>query len=320
VSVAICLLLYGAVVCVVAPRLLPYLTCRGSAPSAAVAVWLIVVVSVIASWVAAAAALAVHAARTWNQPDPMAVAACLAEVRSAAGGHSGSAMQIGLVVATLVLTGFVVVLASRAGRFLLGARARSRRHAESARIVGRHVVGVDGLVVDAPQKMAYCLGGRPGTVVITSAAVAALDRQHMDAVLAHERAHLAGRHHLLLATIRALAASLPQMRLFSVAHAEVARLLEMCADDSAARRHGTAPLLAAIVTLASPTTIPSVALGATGVGVCARVARLAEPDTAARRLGDRLLLAASAGVAVAAPLLVAWAAASGFTACGPFIA
>jgi len=320
VSVAICLLLYGAVVCVVAPRLLPYLTRSGSAPGAAVAVWLIVVVSVIASWVAAAAALAVHAARTWNQPDPMAVAACLAEVRSAAGGHSGSAMQIGLVVATMVLTAFVVVLASRAGRFLLGARAGSRRHAESARIVGRHVAGVDGLVVDAPQKMAYCLGGRPGTVVITSAAVAALDRQHMDALLAHERAHLAGRHHLLLATIRALAASLPQMRLFSVAHAEVARLLEMCADDSAARRHGTAPLLAAIVTLASPTTIPSVALGATGVGVCARVARLADPDTAARRLGARVLLTASAGVVLAAPLLVGLAAASGFTACGPFTA
>jgi Zn-dependent protease with chaperone function len=319
-SVTICLLLYGAVVCVVAPRLLPYLTRGGSAPIAAVAVWLIVVASVLASWIAAAAALAVHAARTWNQPDPMAVSACLAEVRSAAWGHSGSAMQFGLVAATLVLTAFVVVLTSRAGRFLIGALARSRRHAQSARIVGRRVPGVDGLVVDAPEKMAYCLGGRRGTIVITSAAVAALERPHLDAVMAHERAHLAGRHHLLQTAIRALAASLPRIRLFTVAQDEVGRLLEMCADDSAARRHGTAPLLAAILTLANPHPIPSAALGATSVGVCARVARLTDPDTALRRLGVGVLLAATAGVVVAAPVLLTWAAASGFTACGPFIA
>jgi Zn-dependent protease with chaperone function len=320
VSVAVCLLLYGAVVCVAAPRLLPYLTRGGSTPGAAVAVWLIVVASVLASWAAAAAALAVHVARTWNRPDPLALAACLAQVRSAAAGHNGLAMQAGLVVPTLVLSAFVVVLAARVGRSLVTARARSRRHAESARIVGRRVAGVDGLVVDAPQKMAYCLGGRQGTVVITSAAVAALQRPHLDAVLAHERAHLAGRHHLLLTVTRALAVSLPRVRLFTVAEAEIARLLEMCADDTAARRHGTAALLSAILTLAGANPIPATALGATSVGVSARVSRLTDPDTAARRLYARVLLAAFTGVIVAAPLLSVWAAASGFAACGPFTA
>lgn len=319
-TVAVCLLLYGAVVCVVAPRLLPYLTRGGSAPGATVAVWLIVVASVLASWVAAATALVVHAARTWNRPDPLALAACLGELRSAAAGNSGLALQIGLATATAVLSAFVVVLASRVGRFLATARASSRRHAESARIIGRRIAGIDGLVVDAPQKMAYCLGGRPGTVVITSAAVAALERPHLDAVLAHERAHLAGRHHLLLAATRAVAASLPQLRLFTVAHAEVARLLEMCADDTAARRHGPAALLAAIVSLTSPNPIPTTALGATSIGVSARVTRLADPDTAARRLGARLLLAVFAAVVVAAPLLLVWASASGLPACGPFTA
>lgn len=319
-SVAVCLLLYGALVCVLAPRLLPYLTRGGSAPGAAVLVWLIVVASVLASWTTAAAALVVHVVRTWNRPDPLAVAACLAEVRSAAAGHSGLAMQLGLIAPAVVLSGFVVVFASRVSRTLVRARTLSRRHAQSARIIGRRVAGVDGLVVDAPQKMAYCLGGRPGTVVITSAAVAALDRPHLDAVLAHERAHLAGRHHLLLGITRALAAALPQMRLFTVAHAEVARLLEMCADDTAARRHGAGALLAAILSLASPDPIPASALGASSVGVCARVTRLAEPDTTARRLGARVLLAAFSGVVIGAPLLVAWASASGFTACGPFSA
>jgi Zn-dependent protease with chaperone function len=320
VSVAVCLLLYGAVVCAAAPRLLPYLTRGGSAPGAAVAVWLIVVASVLASWAAAAAVLAVYVARTWNRPDPMALAACLAQVRSAAAGHNGLATQVGLLVPMLVLFAFVAVLAARVGRSLVTARARSRLHAESARIIGRRVAGVDGLVVDAPQKMAYCLGGRPGTVVITSAAVAALERPHLDAVLAHERAHLAGRHHLLLTLTRALATSLPRIRLFTVAQAEVARLLEMCADDTAARRYGTAALLSAILTLAGASPIPSTALGATSVGVYARVTRLTYPDTAVRRAGARVLLAAFTGVILAAPLLTVWAAASGFPACGPFIA
>lgn len=319
-SVAVCLLLYGAALCVLAPRLLPYLTRNGAAPRLAVGVWLMVLAGVLASWVGAAAALAAHVARTWNRPDPLAVSACLSEVRAAATGDSGLGMQIGLMAATVVLSSFVVVLGYRVGRFLMSARSRSRQHAQSARIVGRRVAGVDGLVVDAPQKMAYCLGGRPGTVVITSAAVAALQRPHLDAVLAHERAHLAGRHHLLLSATRALTTSLPRIRLFSVAHAEISRLLEMCADDTAARRHGAASLVSAIAALAGADPIPAAALGASTVGVCARIARLTEPDATVRRLRAQMLLASFTGVVLATPVLTVWAASSGFVACGPFTA
>lgn len=319
-STAVCLLLYAAIVAVTAPRLLPYLTRGGSAPAAGVAVWLIVLASVLGSWVAATVMLAVQAARTWNRPDPLALAACLAQVRSVAAGHNGLAWQLGLFAATLTFAAFVTLLALRAGRSMLAARTHSRRHAESARIIGRRIAGVDGLVIDAPQKMAYCVGGRPGTVVITSAAVAALARPDLDAVLAHERAHLAGHHHLLLTATRALTTSLPRVRLFSVAHTEVSRLLEMCADDTAARRHGATALLSAILSLAGPDPIPAIALGASSVGVSTRVARLADPDTAARRSWARLLLAATGAVVVAAPLITVWAAAAGFPACGPFTA
>lgn len=300
-SVAVCLLLYGAAVCVIAPRLLPYLTRGGAAPGAAVGVWLVVVASVLGSWIGAAAALAVHAARTWNRPDPFAVSACLAEVRSAAIGHSGLAMQAGLVAATAMLSAFLMMLGYRAGRFVITARSRSRHHAASARIIGRRVAGVDGLVVDAPQKMAYCLGGRPATVVITSAAVAALDRPQLDAVLAHERAHLAGRHHLLLAAVRALAVSLPRIRLFSVAHTEIVTLLEMCADDTAARQHGPQPLLSGISTLIG--VAPATALGAAHTAVLARAQRLTVLVGAPVRWGDRLAQTAAIGVTLALPVL-----------------
>ena len=255
--------------------------------------------------------------------------ACFAAWRSAAAGQHGVGTQIGLWALTLVVGAFTVTLAARVGRSLLRARASSRRHARSAYIVGRRVAGVDGLVLDAPQKMAYCLGGRPETIVVTSAAIATLEPPHLDAVLAHERAHLAGRHHLLLAVTRALAASLPRIRLFTVAETEIAGLLEMCADDTAARRHGTAVLLAAILALAGADPIPSAALGANTVGVCARVARLADPDTAVARVRARLLLAAVTAVVVFGPF-VAWAGVHGFTPhgltphnplpCGPFTA
>jgi Zn-dependent protease with chaperone function len=324
VSIAVCLLLYAAVVCAVAPRLLPPLTRRGSAPRAAVTVWLIVLTSVLASWAAAAAALVVYAARTWTRPDPMAVRACFAAWRSAAAGQHGVGTQIGFWALTLVVGALTVTLAARVGRSLLRGRASNRRHARSAHIIGRRVAGVDGLVLDAPQKMAYCLGGRPATIVITTAAIATLEPPHLDAVLAHECAHLAGRHHLLLAATRALAASLPCIRLFTVAETEIAGLLEMCADDTAARRHGAPALLAAILSLAGADPIPAAALGANTVGVCARVIRLTDPDTAAARVRARLLLAAVTAVIVFGPLVV-WAGVHdliphGLTHCGPFTA
>jgi Zn-dependent protease with chaperone function len=324
VSIAVCLLLYAAVVCMAAPRLLPPLTHRGSAPRAAVAVWLIMLFSVLASWAAAAVSLVVYVARTWAHPDPLAVRACFAAWRSAAAGQNGVATQIGLWALTLAVGAFTVNLAARVCRSLLRARASSRRHARSAHIIGRRVAGVDGLVLDAPQKMAYCLGGRPGTIVITNAAIATLEPPHLDAVIAHERAHLAGRHHLLLAATRALAASLPRIRLFTVAETEIAGLLEMCADDRAARRHGAAALLAAILALAGADPIPSAALGANTVGVCARVRRLADPDTAAARIRARLLLTAVTAVIVFGPVVV-WAGVHnvtphGLMLCGHFTA
>jgi Zn-dependent protease with chaperone function len=322
VSIAVCLLLYAAVVCAVAPRLLPPLTRHGSAPRAAVAVWLIMLISVLASWAVAAGVFIVYVARSWTRPDPLAVGACFAALRSAAAGQHGVGTQIGLWVMAMVVGALTLTLAARVGRSLLRGRASSRRHARSAHIIGRRVAGVDGLVLDAPQKMAYCLGGRPATIVVTTAAIAILEPPHLDAVLAHERAHLAGRHHLLLAATRALAASLPRIRLFTVAEREIAVLLEMCADDTAARRHGAAALLAAILALAGADPIPLAALAANTVGVCARVTRLAEPDSAAARIRARLLLAAVTAVIVFGPFVV-WAAVHGLspfglTPCGPF--
>jgi hypothetical protein len=59
----------------------------------------------------------------------------------------------------------------------------------------------------------------------------------------------------------------------------MARLLEMCADDAAARRYGSPTLLGALLALSGRTPAPRGALGSTGVEVLARAERLALPAT-----------------------------------------
>ncbi|MFI6048194.1 M48 family metalloprotease [Nocardia sp. NPDC051321] len=67
--------------------------------------------------------------------------------------------------------------------------------------------------MDAPEPAAYCVAGRPHTIIVTTAALGALDAAQLDAVIAHEHAHLAGRHPQLLTLIRALATTLPRLAL-----------------------------------------------------------------------------------------------------------
>ena len=74
--------------------------------------------------------------------------------------------------------------------------------------------------------------------MLTTGALAVLGPEQLTAVLAHERAHLDGRHHLLLTVTRSLATVAPAVPLFIRGTGSVACLAEMRADDVAARRAG----------------------------------------------------------------------------------
>ena len=150
--------------------------------------------------------------------------------------------------------------------------------------------------------------------MLTSGALAVLDRAQLGAVLAHERAHLAGRHHLLISLSRGLAASFPGVPVFTRGPAEVARLAELCADDAAARRSGLPALVAALLAMGTGAAVPAAALAVTSGAVTARVHRLLDPPRRGRhaRYGVALvlvtfLLAAVPGlvIAFAGPLAVA---------------
>jgi len=288
-SAALLVFGYGLVVAWCLPALLTRLTAAGFSARLGLAAWLAAMVSVLAVVLAAIQYLITAAVAGWPQ---LAKAVC----RSVAGGactavvYRSAVFELGLGLAATAAALALAVLAWRYGRSVQRAQRRTRAHAEAARITGRRLPGGAAVVLDAARPAAYCVPGRPAAIVLTSAALAVLDPGQLTAVLAHERAHLAGRHHLLIALTRGLAATFPGVPLFSRGPAEVARLAEMCADDVAARRSSRPTLVTALLAMGTGTAVPAAALAATSGAVAARVQRLLEPAPPARHARNRLAL------------------------------
>ena len=62
-------------------------------------------------------------------------------------------------------------------------------------MIGTATTEPNVMVVQAERPAAYCVAGRPHAIVVTIAALQSLDRSELAAVLAHEKAHIKGRHH-----------------------------------------------------------------------------------------------------------------------------
>jgi Zn-dependent protease with chaperone function len=243
--------------------------------------------------------------------------------------------QAGVAALAIVLTLSAAVAAARYTRRVRRSRARTRTHARAALLVGRSLADADPrpapgsrtVVLDDQRPAAYCVAGRPAAIVVTSGALAVLEPPQLRAVLAHERAHLARRHHALATMVRGLAAAFPGVPLFARAVTEVGRLAEMAADDSAARSAGRVTVASALLTLATglPVAVPAVPVPADTVladtvladtlladtvpaaaaEVPARVDRLLTPSRpAAAATAAALLGALSALLAVGPALLV----------------
>jgi Zn-dependent protease with chaperone function len=213
------------------------------------------------------------------------------------GVYRNSAYELGLAGLAFLGVLAMMLLSWRYTRSLHRARVRTRAHAEAARITGHRIGAGTVFVLDATHPAAYSVPGRPPAIVVTSGALDVLDPGQLSAVLAHERAHLAGRHHLLLAITRGLAAIAPGVPLFTRASSAVTRLAEMRADDIAARHAPRRTLLTALLTMSASAPAglaagpaPAAWLGATGGVVAARVQRLADPAPRARWLGHGLAL------------------------------
>ncbi len=168
----------------------------------------------------------------------------------------------------------------------------------------------DVCVLDHPLPIAYCLpvGERP--IVVSSGTLACLDEPQLAAVLAHERAHLRGRHRLILTLVDAFGGVLPWSATFTQARTVLPALLEHAADDAAAGRFGHATVAQALRRLA---VLPSPAgsLSAAPPRSDALAVRLDRLESGPCAVGGRRLAWASAAASAVLPfaILAGWVAA-----------
>lgn len=198
-------------------------------------------------------------------------------------GHGGSALVVlhhcwlvvqhgsppqveklaGLLGVTLLFALAVRVLVV----FIRGARMRARKRRESydvLRLAGRAENGPpDVLWLAHATPLAFSMAGRPGVVVVTDGLAEHLRADEVAAVFAHERAHLTGRHHLLVAVVDALRVTLPFVPLFRAAPRAIRDLVELAADTEAVRKCGPSAVRTALLTVTrhgEPSMAPSIAL------------------------------------------------------------
>ena len=300
-TVAAVLMGYAVCAGTLGSRLLGQARWTARAPLLAIVTYLAGGWSVVAALGLAGLTLAVHATALGGGLSHL-IGACVLRLRETY-GTPGGATVAGL---GLILTGAIAArTVLTAMTHLRAAGQQARRHAETARLVGRPEPSLGAVLVEYSEPVAYCVGGRRPMVVLSTGALDVLEPAELQAVLAHERAHLSGRHHLLRALARIGRLVLPFLPLIRDADAQVARLVEMHADDAAARASDPRSVATALVILATGAS-PAPALAASATDSVQRIHRLlgpAEPLGQARR---QLLRATAASLALT-PVLLALA-------------
>lgn len=287
---ALALVLLAVALAAVAPRLMARLTTFRRSPRAALIAWQSVSLAAVAAALCAAPAAVPYLTSTttigWIQTRRWLVFGVAAALTLA-------------VLARLLLSGH------RIGTRLRAARARHRELVDvlSAPDDGRRADGIR--VLDHATPTAYCLPGRRSRVVLTQGALAALPSGELDAVLAHERAHLRGRHDLLIEYFTVLHHSVPDPVRSPEALREVRLLVEALADRAAVRASGAVDTARALLALARGQA-PEAGLGAGGDGsTAARMRLLAEDPLPLPVVGLMHLYAVAV---LALPLILLWLA------------
>jgi Zn-dependent protease with chaperone function len=237
------------------------------------------------------------------------IGACLTRLRSAYTSPGGAGV---VLLGQTLTTAIAARIAWAAGRVALARRTESRRHRLLIRLAGRRLPERSAVVVESSSAAAYSLAGRHPTVVVTSGVMDLLTASELDAVLAHENAHLRARHHRWQAAAALAARTLPVLPLLRDAPLLIGRLLEMDADEAAADQHEPRVIATALVAVASARRSPEIrqaagaapAVAVAGADAAARVRRLLRPPE--RLPPPRRTLARGAVAALtAAPLALA---------------
>ncbi|MFI8829844.1 M56 family metallopeptidase [Streptomyces afghaniensis] len=297
------LLLLGALIAVVAPRLLARADWPDREPVVALWVWQCVVAALL---VCCALSMTISAAAAWHAVGGQVFATAPSPVAEAyALGTAGP----WAATTAVVLAGGGLWSAAMLVREIGGARARGRRRradllVRAPLMPGEVAVSGRLVVLESERPDAWWQPGAPPQLVVTTAALRRLKGRQLDAVLAHEQGHARARHDWLLNCSSALAGGFPQVPVFAAFRDEMHRLVELAADDTASRRFGRLTTALALVELNEhrgvfgPCPTPQ-------AHVPARVHRLLTPPD---RLppARRLRLTAAAALVPVVPVLVAF--------------
>jgi Zn-dependent protease with chaperone function len=190
---------------------------------------------------------------------------------------------------------------------VVAAAVRARRSWRERRLllveggVGAHEsrAGFDLVTLPGAVLVAYSLGGRSPQVVLSEGLRRQLDREAVDAVVAHEAAHLRARHDRWLLLVSLAEAVLWFMPWVGHAASAVRLSVEQWADQAAAQEVGAPALQAALLASAGIEPVPPWAAALSDTDTLAeRLAMLQAPPGAGQlRLAGLTSLAAMAAAA-----------------------
>ncbi|MGA0565936.1 M56 family metallopeptidase [Rathayibacter sp. KR2-224] len=117
------------------------------------------------------------------------------------------------------------------------AERQRRHHVQLLRLLSDPIPErPDMRLIDHAIPVAYCLPGAPrATTVLSAGLLELLSDEELAAVVAHERAHVTQRHHVLLVAFSAWRSALPWFPIATRAFEAVGLLIELLADDQARR-------------------------------------------------------------------------------------
>jgi Zn-dependent protease with chaperone function len=267
-------LMIGVAAAVLMPRTLVRAEWVRRSPKLGIAAWYATLTAVTAG--AGGALLAWLA--PWQGPHAFACRLWHWCTDAADGGHGPAARTL-LCLAVLATATLSIRLATSGVTVARSAAARRGHHSNLLAMVGTFAPQWGAIVIDDPRPAAYMLAGPLRRIVLTTGAIEALSEDEIAAVIAHERAHAAGRHDLLLDGARLLATAFPRLGVFATAQAHLTRLIEMAADDIATAHRNRLSLARALVTMASANAslVGQPTLAATGGDAMQRLDRLLTP-------------------------------------------
>lgn len=289
--VALTLLLAAIIVAITAPTLLATLS-RYASPSLALTAWIASIAGVFFLVGSAVTVL------LWPDHAPaeglveLAIR-CLGSLQHAAQPWIGESVAGASVVLAMLATARLARLARRQ----LHARSKVRDyHRDVIAVVARTDSGPEPIMwLDHPMPLAYSIDGHPGYVVATEGLLAHLNADEQRAVIAHERAHLRGRHHRIVNICEILAKAFPFVPLFAAAPPAVRVLVEVAADRSAARVTSADTVRSALSTVSqADSSRPLWALGLISESTTERLHHLDASTQSPRRTGPGAYAAAAA--------------------------